>query len=76
MIDAAIRARQKNPKTEYLRALLYLLIDEHGFAITKPIMKAIAIMTTVAIDSPDVVATCDDVQKAFAWLTAKCLGDK
>jgi len=73
MVEAASGSRKRNQKNEYLRALLYLLIDVHGFAITEPIMKAIAIVTTVAIDSPDVVATYSDVKNALTWLNAKRL---
>jgi hypothetical protein len=67
-IGAAIKTRQHNPKTEYLRAFGHLLTDVHRFALTTPIMKAMAITATVVIDLPDVDVTYDDVRKALARL--------
>lgn len=68
MIGAAIGTRQKNQKTEYLRALAHLLINEHGFTMTPRLMKAMAIVASVAIGSPDIDVTYDDVRKAVARL--------
>ncbi|OJZ19774.1 MAG: hypothetical protein BGP21_03375 [Thiobacillus sp. 65-29] len=68
MIGAAIESRQRSPKTEYLRAFGTLLIDAYGFALTTPIMKAMAIVANVAINLPDVDVTYDDVRKALAKL--------
>jgi hypothetical protein len=67
-IGAAIASRQHNPKMEYLRALGKLLTDEHGIALTTPIVKAMAITATVVINLPDVYVTYDDVRKALARL--------
>lgn len=66
MIGAAIASRQKSPKTEYLRAFGSLLTDVHKFALTTPIMQAMAIAANVVINLPDVDVTYDDVRKALA----------
>ena len=63
MIGAAIESRQRSTKTEYLRAFGNLLTDVHGFALTTPMMQAMAIVATVVINSPDVDVTYDDVRK-------------
>lgn len=68
MIGAAIESRQKSPKTEYLRAFGNLLTDVHNFALTTPIMQAMAIVANVVINLPDVDVTYDDVRKALAKL--------
>jgi hypothetical protein len=66
-IGAAVKLRQHNPKTEYLRAFGKLLTVQ-GFALTTPIMKAMAITATVVINRPDVDVTYDDVRKALQRL--------
>jgi hypothetical protein len=68
MIGAAIESRQRSLKTEYLRAFGNLLTDVHGFALTTPIMNAMAIVANVVINLPDVDVTYDDVRKALAKL--------
>jgi hypothetical protein len=68
MIGAAIESRQRSPKTEYLRAFGNLLTDGHGFALTTPVMQAMAIVANVVINLPDVDVTYDDVRKALAKL--------
>jgi hypothetical protein len=73
MIGAAIESRQKSQKTEYLRAFGNLLIDVHGFALSTPIMKAMAIVANVVINSPDVDVTYDDVRKTLAKLRGERL---
>jgi hypothetical protein len=65
MFGAAIKSRQHNPKTEYLRAFGNLLTDVHGFTLTPPIMRAMAVAATVVINLPDVDVTYDDVRKAL-----------
>lgn len=65
MIGAAIAKREKNIKTEYLRAFGNLLTDVHGFALTVPIMQAIAIVANVVINLPDVDVTYGDVRQAL-----------
>jgi len=66
MIGAAIRSRQRSPKTEYLRAFGNLLTEVHKFALTTPIMQAMAIVANVVINLPDVDVTYDDVRKVLA----------
>lgn len=68
MIGAAIESRQRSPKTEYLRAFGNLLADVHKFALTTPIMQAMAIVANVVINLPEVDVTYDDVRKALAKL--------
>lgn len=68
MIGAAIKSRQSSPKTEYLRAFGNLLTDVHKFALSMPIMQAMATVGNVVINLPDVDATYDDVRKALAKL--------
>ena len=68
MIGAAIESRQRSAKTEYLRAFGNLLTDVHGFALTTPIMQAMAFVANVVINTPDVDVTHDDVRKALAKL--------
>jgi hypothetical protein len=62
MIGAAIAKREKNNKTEYLRAFGKLLTDVHHLTLTGPVMKAMAILASVVID---VDVTYDDVRKAL-----------
>lgn len=73
MIGAAIESRQRSAKTEYLRAFGNLLTDVHGFALTTPIMQAMAFVANVVINLPDVDVTYDDVRKALAKLGAERL---
>jgi len=72
MIGAAIESRQRSPKTEYLRAFGNLL-TAHSFALTTPIMRAMATVANVVINLPDVDVTYDDVRKALARLGGKRL---
>jgi hypothetical protein len=69
MIGAAIKSRQQSAKTEYLRAFGNLLTDAYGFALTTPIMQAMAIVANVVINRPDVDVTYDDARKALAKLS-------
>jgi hypothetical protein len=68
MIGAAVESRQRSPKTEYLRAFGNALTNVHGFALTRPIMRAMAVTANVVINLPDVDVTYDDVRKALARL--------
>jgi hypothetical protein len=68
MIGAAVESRQRSPKTEYLRAFGNALTNVHGSALTRPIMRAMAITANVVINLPDVDVTYDDVRKALAKL--------
>jgi hypothetical protein len=65
MFGAAIKSRKRSPKTEYLRAFGNLLTEEHGIALTTPIVTAMAITATVVINLPDVDVTHDDARKAL-----------
>lgn len=66
MIGAAFKSRQDSPKTQYLRAFGNSLTDVHKFALTAPIMKAMAHVANVVINLPDVDVTYDDVRHAIA----------
>ncbi|MBT9567813.1 MAG: hypothetical protein IV085_05890 [Thiobacillus sp.] len=67
-IGAAIQSRQRSAKTEYIRAFGNLLTDTHSFALTTPIMQAMATVANVVINLPDVDVTNDDVRKALVRL--------
>ncbi|MBA3492628.1 MAG: hypothetical protein H0T87_00480 [Gammaproteobacteria bacterium] len=72
MIGAAIKPRQQNAKTEYLRAFGNLL-TAHNFALTTPIMQAMAFVANVVLNLPDVDVTYDDVRHALAKLGGEAL---
>jgi hypothetical protein len=65
VIDAALASRQGSVKSEYIRALAYLLCKRHKFHLTSGVMRAMAITSNVVINNPDVDVTYDDVRKAF-----------
>lgn len=66
MICAATKTRERNTKTEYLRAFGHLLTEVHHLTLTATVRHAMAITANVAINLPDVDATYDDVRKALA----------
>jgi hypothetical protein len=66
MIGAAVNTRQGSTKTAYIRALAYLLCNARKFALTNRLMRAMAIIANVVINSPDIDITYDDVRKAAA----------
>ena len=66
MIGAALQSRQRSLKTEYLRAFGHQLTNVHRFRVTTPVIQAIAITATVAINLPDVDVTYDDARKVLA----------
>jgi hypothetical protein len=68
MIGAAISTRQSNPATEYVRAFAYLLTDTHGFKLTAPIMRAMAVIATVVIGESNTDITYDNIRKTVANL--------
>lgn len=72
MVGAAIESRQKNRKTEYLRAFGFMLavhrLPDWQIALTTPVMRAIAITANVAMNLPDVDVTYDDVRKILPML--------
>lgn len=61
MIGAAIN-RQRNPKNEYLRAFISLLIDDNQLTLTPHVMRAMEIVANVVIHSPDDIVSLKDVQ--------------
>lgn len=66
VIGAVVNTRQGSTKTAYIRALAYLLYNARKFALTNRLMRAMAIIANVVINSPDVDVTYDDVRKALA----------
>lgn len=64
LIGAALASRQRNVKTEYLRAFGNLLTEQHRLTLTTDIMKAMAIAATVVINNYGDVSE-DDVRKLF-----------
>lgn len=65
MIGAAIKKRQSNPSTEYIRAFAHLLFDEHRFQSSSILMNAMATVATVVINDPQVDVSYDDVRKSI-----------
>lgn len=61
MIMAAVRTRQSNAKTDYLRALACGLSLHHK-KIRPPLQRAMADFATVALNEPDLVVSYDDVK--------------
>lgn len=72
---AAIASRKSNRKTEYLRAFATLLTENYRIRLTKPIMEAMALVATVALDDPNIDASYDDVRKAIKNMNRKPLED-
>jgi hypothetical protein len=64
-IDAALAGRQRNSKTEYLRAFGWQLRYVHGLECTPDIVNAIAITATVVLNDADKIVTYDDVRKSI-----------
>ena len=64
-IGAALASRQRNRKTEYLRAFGTLLRDVHRIELTTNALHAMATTATVVLNDPDIDATYDDVRKAL-----------
>jgi hypothetical protein len=65
MIGAAIKKRQSNPSTEYIRAFAHLLFDEYRFQNSTALMNAMAMVATVVINDPQVDVSYDDVRKSI-----------
>ena len=70
-IGAGVALRESNEKTAYIRALYSLLSDGCGIEMSLPVRKAIASITTIALDQRDIEATLDDVTKAINSYEAK-----
>jgi hypothetical protein len=64
-IGAAIVSQKRSPKSEYLRGFAALLIEEHKFNLTPPVMRAMAIVAAVVLGAPDSDITYDDVRKVL-----------
>jgi hypothetical protein len=64
-IQAAIKTRQRNLKTEYLRAFASLIQEDGGLALTQTMQKAMAIVASVVLTRVDADVTYDDVRKAL-----------
>ena len=66
LVMSALKTRQSNPKTEYLRAFGCGLTLRDPDALTAIVQKAMADIATVVINHPDIVVTYDDVRAVFA----------
>jgi hypothetical protein len=64
-ISAAIGSQKRNSTSEYLRGFAALLIREHKFNITAPVMRGMAIVATVVMGDRDSDVTYDDARKAL-----------
>jgi hypothetical protein len=65
VLASALKTRQSNRKTQYLRAFgCGLTLDDPG-ALTPTVQKAMADIATVMINDPDIVVTYDDVRGLF-----------
>ncbi len=64
-VGAAIDSRQHSLKTEYLRAFAYHL-SNNNLVLTNVVLRAMAIISNVVINMPDVDVTYDDARKALA----------
>jgi len=73
-IGAGVSSREANEKTAYIRGLYKLLKDAHGFKIDLPIKQAMAAVTTVMLNNPDIEVTTDDVTKAIKYFEKKGVG--
>ena len=73
MIASAIFSQKNNPKYEYLRALIHLLTEVHGFEMDSPVIrKAILLTATVVID---IEVSDKDVNNAWEQLVRKSKED-
>lgn len=70
-IGAGVAFRESNEKTAYIRALYSLLSDGCGIEVSLPVRKAIALITTIALDHLDIDVTLDDVTKAISYYEAR-----
>ena len=65
VIGAAIGTRQRNIKTEYIRAFGQIVNESQELELGPTMMKAMASVANVVINLPDVDVTYDDVRKAL-----------
>lgn len=64
-IGAAVASRKNNPKYAYVRGFAALL-SESGFAVSRSLERAIAIVSTIALNEKDTIVTEDDVRFALS----------
>ena len=65
VIGAAIGTRQRNIKTEYIRAFGQIVTESQELELGPIMMKAMASVANVVINLPEVDVTYDDVRKAL-----------
>jgi hypothetical protein len=65
LVMSALKTRQSNQKTDYLRAFGCGLKLKDPDALTPTVQKAMADIATVVINDPDIVVTYDDVRAVF-----------
>jgi hypothetical protein len=70
-IGAGISSREANQKTAYIRGLYELLQHDHGFEIDLPMKQAMAAVTAVMLNNPDIDVSTDDVTKAIKFYQKK-----
>ena len=65
IVMSALKTRQSNVKTDYLRAFGYGLMLKDPDVLTSAVQKAMADIATVAINDADIIVTYDDVRAVF-----------
>jgi hypothetical protein len=76
VILAAIKARQSNVKTEYFRAFSVGFASRAENKVTESLLKALAIISTVALDAHDVTVTPSEVRLFYQREDRKSKGGK
>lgn len=64
MTGAALRSRQRQAKTDYLRAFMHALTVNGAFTDSTTLRNAIATTATIVINDKNIVVSLDDVTKA------------
>lgn len=70
-IGEALDSRLKNSKAEYLRALVYFLLDVHHLTPSPQLTSAIAVTANVAINLANIDVSRDDCAKAVSHYLKK-----
>ena len=65
VVGAALSSQKSVPKTQFIRAIGYLLSEEYGVDLSTNIYKAIAITTMVVLNNPEMDVSYDDVRKVI-----------
>jgi len=65
--DSAIKIRQSNPKTEFVRAFLHNL-KECGLELQSGHVVPVCVLLNVAFNSSEIDITEDDLKKQLKWL--------